>query len=386
MRSCTGCGAALKLGARACSKCNLPVKRGEGTGAPETRTSAGPVSRDEGLTWLQGGGAEGGSPQVPQAKGDLPVKPDDDTWAEDTRTVASPLSEDEALTWMAAGGVEGLAPSAPETQISDYEVVRELARGGMGVVYEVNSPQGSRLALKRIRHDRCAPEFRQRFVREGRVLQQLSDPGVVSVVEVGADAVGPYLVTEFVEGRPLSEILGEGTLSPRRAASLVAALCRTVQVVHDAGVLHRDIKPSNVMIHPDGSPVLIDFGLASVEDDDALTRTGTLLGTPAYASPEQVLGRKQFGPHTDVYGLGGILFTSLTNRPPHEGHTLSVVLRAARDKEPRWPSKRWIPLELERLGRVALRRDPLERYKSAAEFRTALVTWLESGEGGAGGA
>jgi serine/threonine protein kinase len=328
MRSCDRCGASLKLGARACSKCNMP--------APGRLT----------------------------------------TWSEATRTVSSQFDHDGEATYIVDEG-EAPPPQAQISRIGDYDVVCELARGGMGVVYEVTSPAGSRLALKRIRQDRVAKEFQQRFLRESRVLQKLSHPGIVRVIEVSSDDVGPYIVTEFVEGRPLNEVLYEGSLRPRAAARLVADLCATVEVVHQAGVLHRDIKPSNVMIRPDSPPVLIDFGLAHVEGGDDLTRTGTLLGTPAYASPEQLTGRKGFGPHTDVYGLGGILFTSLTNRPPHEGQTLSVLLRSARDKEPRWPSKRWIPIELERLGRVALRRDPQERYQSVAELRAVLVEWLD---------
>ena len=158
---------------------------------------------------------------------------------------------------------------------------------------------------------------------------------------------------------------------------MVASLADAVEAVHASGILHRDIKPSNVMLRPNGQPVLIDFGIAFFEDGNHLTRTGTMIGTPAYAAPEQLSGHKRFSRRTDVFGLGGILYTALTNRAPNVGDTLSAVLRSVRTVESRWPTKRLLPMELEGIGRRALARDPEKRYASAGEFAAALRAWLE---------
>lgn len=194
-------------------------------------------------------------------------------------------------------------------QIGPYHVVRELGRGGMGVVYEVSHPgvPGRRLALKRILTDVADAKGLVRFGREAQLLARVRHHNVLRVHELGRTAEGPYVVTELVEGENLRELLTRGPFEPRRAAELVRDLADALGAVHAEGILHRDLKPENVLLRPDGTPVVLDFGLARELDGEGLTRTGDVLGTPAYMSPEQANGESpsRLDARTDVYGLGG---------------------------------------------------------------------------------
>ena len=323
MKTCARCSAPLQLGARACGSCNHPV----------AALSDRPFSRREG-----------------------------------------DISEHD--TALIGGRERPLQRTNYPTQIGDYTVLRPLGEGGMGVVFEVYGLDGQRYALKRVRASTRGSELK-RFVREGKTLAAIRHPGVVAIREFTHDEAGPFLVTELVEGDPLDERIERETLAPREAAELVAQLAEAVACVHDAGILHRDIKPSNVIVRPDGSPVLIDFGVALFEEGDRLTQTGAMLGTPAYAPPEQLAGKKyEISERSDVFGLGAILYAALTGSPPNSGDTMSALLRDAQTVESRWPTKRLVPLELESIGRRALARDPSRRYARAAELAQVLWEWL----------
>jgi serine/threonine-protein kinase len=255
-------------------------------------------------------------------------------------------------------------------RIGPYEVVSEIARGGMGVVYRARrGPGGAPVALKVLSPQSATTEqHRARLQREVEALRQVEHPGVVRLLEADASAAQPWLALELIEGESLGERLRlHGPLEPDDAARLGRALAKALEHCHQHGVLHRDLKPDNVLLRPDGSPVLTDFGLTrEVEIDQsrsALTRTGTFMGTPGYWSPEQAHGQHaQVGPPTDVYGLGATLFAVLTGQPPYSGADLLAVLEAMDLSPPRVATLRpGVPRDVDDLLARCLARDPAER-------------------------
>lgn len=253
------------------------------------------------------------------------------------------------------------ADPLPE-RIGPFRVIRELGRGGMGVVYEVER-DGVRHALKRLGvTGLLQPHAQQRFQREARALLRLRHPGVVAVHEVGAADGLPFLVMDLVSGRSLEDL---GPMPWRRAAELCRDIGRALQAVHDAGLCHRDLKPQNVLLRPDDSPVIVDFGLVHDAGDTTLTGTGDLLGTPRYLAPEQAAGQPT-DTRTDVYALGLILAELLTGAPARAGTERSALLAAAAAGAV--PSLRGVPQALRRVVRTATALRPRWRYGSAAEL------------------
>jgi serine/threonine protein kinase len=261
--------------------------------------------------------------------------------------------------------------------IEDYETIRELARGGMGVVYLARQRDPERLvALKRI--EDWDEDLFQRFQREAQALARLSHPGIVRVHEVGV--APPYLAMELVEGESLEERLRQqGTLPPEEAARVVGELASAVAEAHAHGVLHRDLKPSNVLVGKGGRVVLIDFGLTRLEGATRLTVTGELLGTPAYMSPEQALGDSgSVGELSDVYGLGATLYALLSGRAPFAGGSALAVLQRVLEEEP-------APLPpsggLETICARAMAKEPMERYADARALAETLDAWSAGSRG-----
>jgi hypothetical protein len=259
-------------------------------------------------------------------------------------------------------------PDLPRA-IGRYAVVKELGRGGMGVVYEVRHPEIPRpLALKQVLASAVTPEALLRFAREGQLLARVSHRGVVRVHQLDHAPQGPILVTDLVYGRPLSELARDGRLAPREPARLVREVADAVVALHAAGVVHRDIKGDNVLVQADGQPVLVDFGLGrDVQDADSLTKTGTVLGTPTHMAPEQAAGAS-VGPATDTWGLGALLFEALTGRPPFVGKTVTETLRQVLHDEAPSPTRLRpeVPRALDALVRGALVKDPADRPSPAA--------------------
>jgi serine/threonine protein kinase len=289
-------------------------------------------------------------------------------------------------------------PAVPVT-VPGYEVLEELGRGGMGVVYKARQVAlGRSVALKMIASGaRAGPREIGRFRAEAALVARLQHPNIVQVYEVGEADGRPFFSLEFVAGGSLAEHL-RGTPQPvRPAAQLVETLARAVHAAHATGVVHRDLKPSNVLLAADGTPgaergplsavpKITDFGVAKCVAGDgeapgyqSPTVTGELLGTPQYMAPEQAAGRsKDVGPAADVYSLGAILYELLTGRPPFAGETpLATVLQVLHnDPVPVSGLRPDVPRDLETICLKCLRKDPGRRYGDALELAEDLRRFL----------
>jgi len=205
-------------------------------------------------------------------------------------------------------------------RIAGYEIVAELGRGGMGVVYKARHVALNRMVALKMVGLRRADLF-TRFQREAEAIAALQHPHIVQIYEIGEHEGQPYLALQFVGGGHLGEWIDGTPQPPREAAEMVALLARAMHAAHEKGVIHRDLKPANVLLTEDGAPKITDFGLAKQLDaEDEYTQTGDILGTPSYMALEQAEGRiKDIGLRTDVYALGAILYEMLTGRPPFKG-------------------------------------------------------------------
>ena len=269
--------------------------------------------------------------------------------------------------------------SSSPARFGPYRVVRELGRGGMGVVYEVEDERapGRRLALKQMLRELCAQVDFVRFAREAEMLGRISHPNVVRVVDCVLDPV-VYIVTELVEGEDLKSLSARGGLEQRQGVEIVAALADAVGALHSAGIIHRDLKPENAILRPDGTPVLLDFGLARELDAQSLTQTGQLVGTPAFMPPEQANGAKDIDERADVYGLGAILFSVLAGRAPFQGETLVKLIYQVMEGEPEWSalSAAGVAPPVVHVIQRALARERGQRYPSAQALAADLRRWL----------
>ena len=257
-----------------------------------------------------------------------------------------------------------------------YQVLRELSRGGMGVIHVAADPHlGREVALKVLLEPQADPALAQRFEREARALAALKHPAIVAIYDQGVHDGRPFMAMELVPGESLeARLRREGPLPPLEAARLIEEVARAIEHAHRAGILHRDIKPANVLIDPSGRPKVVDFGLARTQDG-ALTRTGEVLGTAAFMAPEQASGeRHEVGPATDVYGLGATLYALLTGVPPFAGASLMNVLKAILTDPPRDP-RRLRPEVSSELAVICLRclaKEPQQRYASAGALADEL--------------
>jgi hypothetical protein len=272
-------------------------------------------------------------------------------------------------------------PAAGLPTVPGYEVLGELGRGGMGVVYQARQVGLERLvALKTIRaEETIRPEWQTRFRIEARAVARLQHPNIVQIYHIDEHDGRPYFSLELVDGGSLAARVRGGPWAPRAAARLVATLAAAVQYAHERGVLHRDLKPGNVLLTREGVPKITDFGLAKWLEEEGPTQGSVLLGTPRYMAPEQARGQRDcVGPPTDVFGLGVILYELLTGRPPYPGRDpleLVHLAREARITPPRQANPR-IPRALERICQKALAPDLSQRYATAGQLRQELVRYL----------
>ncbi len=316
-------------------------------------------------------------------------------------------------------------PQSPSTNnhelppsFGDYEILEELGRGGMGVVYKARQRSLNRLvAIKMMRDARLSSESdRARFHAEAAAAAKLKHPNIVTVHEVGEHEGQPYIVMEYVDGAPLSQHVAEhGPLPPREAARLVAEIARAVQHAHEHGILHRDLKPANVLLKVGSGqwavggqkqmgsgqgtvgsagsslptahcplPTVTDFGLAKRfvlgpgSIAERRTHSGAIVGTPSYMAPEQATGRKDLTPAADVYSLGAILYELLTGRPPFQAANPVDTLLMVIEQEPVPP--RWldpgIDRDLEMICLKCLQKPPDVRYASAGELARDLEAFV----------
>jgi serine/threonine protein kinase len=264
-----------------------------------------------------------------------------------------------------------------------YEIVSEIARGGMGVVYQARQISLNRpVAVKMILHGQLASEAdRRRFANEAAAAAQLRHPHIVIIHETGEYAGQPFFSMEFVAGESLASIIHRGPLAAKQAASYVQQVALATQFAHSCGVLHRDIKPSNVLIDEAGLARVTDFGLAKhFEAVDKLTITGQLVGTPAYMAPEQIVGpAESVGPASDVYALGALLYELITGSPPYRGATSMETLMQVLESDPQLPRRLnpGVPRELEMIALKCLEKNPRDRYASAQAVADDLARHLD---------
>jgi WD40 repeat protein/tetratricopeptide (TPR) repeat protein len=264
----------------------------------------------------------------------------------------------------------------------DYEIIREIARGGMGVVFQARQMALNRpVALKMILAGQLADEIDiRRFYMEAEAAANLDHPGIVPIYEVGEHEGQHYFSMGFVEGESLAHKVAAGPLPPREAAKLLAQIADSIQYAHDRGVIHRDLKPANVLLDARGQPKVTDFGLAKkLAGDSGLTASGQVMGTPSYMPPEQAAGQHdQIGPLADVYSLGAMLYCLLTGRPPFQSASAMDTLLQVLELEP-VPLRRLnlgVPRDLETICVKCLEKSPARRYSSASALALDLRRYL----------
>ncbi|MGE0713149.1 MAG: serine/threonine-protein kinase, partial [Planctomycetota bacterium] len=286
------------------------------------------------------------------------------------------LSGSARLTKFLRAGPFARSSQLQGVMLGRYRVEDELARGGMGVVLRArDTVSGAVVALKVLLAGEEAEErARKRFQREAEVAARLDHPGLVRILDFGSVDQLLYLVMELIEG-PFLTFRGR---SPREVAALIAQVARAIGHAHAQGIVHRDLKPRNVLLRPDGSIVVTDFGLVrDLAERSSLTQSGFALGTPHYMSPEQVIGSPT-GPPTDVYALGVMLYEGLAGRTPHSEHSSISLFHAIREVEPDRPglSRPDLPRELEAICMRALAKDPARRYPHGDALASDLEAFL----------
>lgn len=283
-----------------------------------------------------------------------------------------------------AMGQASLGGSSPTSvkYFGDYELLSEIARGGMGVVYKARQKNLNRLvALKMILAGQLASdEDVKRFYTEAEAAAALEHPGIVPIFEIGQHNDQHFFSMGFVDGGSLADKIKEGPLPSKEAAAYTKKVAEAIAYAHSKGVIHRDLKPANILLDRNDEPKVTDFGLARrTESNSDLTRTGAVMGTPSYMPPEQAAGRTdQVGPLADVYSLGAILYCLLTGRPPFQASNPLDTLMQVMEREPVSVTtlNPGTHRDLETICQKCLQKDPAKRYASAQELADDLGRWL----------
>jgi len=266
--------------------------------------------------------------------------------------------------------------------LSEYEVIREVGSGAMGVVYEAtHKPLQRRVALKVLPPGLAAREATiTRFLREAEVIARVHHENIVPIYDVGSREGLHYIAMRFVPGVSLDRAVAAAPLSPDDVAKIGLQVARALACAHGTGIVHRDVKPGNLLREPDGRVSLTDFGLARADGSGTMTESGALVGTPNYMSPEQVAGnRDSIDGRTDLYSLGASMYELLAGRPPFLEATTSATLRSILDKTP--PRLRKlrpdVPDGLEIVIDKAMRKEPAARYPNATAMAEDLERFLK---------
>jgi len=294
-----------------------------------------------------------------------------------------------AIAPTGAGPKHSLPRTSPAfDMVGDYELLEEIARGGMGVVFKARHKDLKRLvALKMILSGSMATaEERQRFRREAELAANLDHPNIVPIFEVSEFQGCPYFSMKLVEGDSLAHQIRvrkkqKATYDPDETARLMATLARALDYAHERGFLHCDLKPSNILLDREGRPHVTDFGLAKrTSEDSLLSVSGAILGTPSYMAPEQASGaRRGLSPMTDVYGLGAIFYELLTGEPPFRSRTVMETVVQVQERDPDPPHELWpdVPRELETICLKCLEKSPQNRYPTAGALARELDRYLQ---------
>jgi serine/threonine-protein kinase len=330
-----------------------------------------------------------------------PVCPNLENWLDSCVQCGSPLriGRDLCLNCLLVAGINGKEHQSDETlddvlgqldvpeadyRIGNYQILGEIGRGGMGVIYRARQRHSHRIvALKRIlAHQSDSKETLARFRREAQAAASLDHPNILPIYEVSQCDDGlPFFSMKLADGGSLRDMAPAMRREPRRAVALLTKLANAVQYAHEHGIVHRDLKPGNVLLDGRGEPLVSDFGLSKWFDATThLTPTLTTFGTPGYVAPEQVNGSTgNLTPAADVYSLGSILFDLLTGRPPFLGeHALAVIQQASQNPAPKL--RTLVPTldrDLETICAKCLERDPAARYRSAGALAEDLERWLD---------
>ncbi len=302
----------------------------------------------------------------------------------DLPTLEKSLPSDDALSMNTMSNAAPIEETTYIGEIGEYHLIEQLGRGGMGVVYKAYQKKLRRtVALKVIGSGSlCSPEDIARFHIEAEAAARLNHPGIVPVYDVGEHEGTHYYSMECVEGESLAKYIGAHNprLDPRRATQLIEKVCRAVQFAHDRAVIHRDLKPANIMLDKEGQPRLTDFGLAKVlQEEEGLTMTGQVMGTPNYMAPEQAKGQvERISNRTDVYSLGATLYALLSGAPPFVGKNLMETLRKVESATPEPLSFHGspVPLDLWTICEKSLAKRPEDRYESAGAMADDLERYL----------
>lgn len=303
------------------------------------------------------------------------------------RTAAQGLCP-RCLASVAFGAKISSPPELPDPlgivrQFGNYELLEEISRGGMGVVYRARQSNLDReVAIKVMLHGALASvDDVERFRTEAAVAARLKHPAIVAIHDIGEYEGQHYFSMDLIEGRDLSRLTHAGPLPASHAAQVLVQVADAIQHAHNQGVLHRDLKPSNIILDSDGRPHVTDFGLARRTGAGvSLTEPGQILGTPGYMSPEQAAGKKDIGPSTDLYSLGALLYHLLTGRAPFTGDTPTAVLRQVEERAPIAPRalNPATPVDLETICLKCLSKEPARRYPSAGALSADLGRFLRN--------
>ena len=292
------------------------------------------------------------------------------------------LGDADASTDGTDGSLTGGAPAFLARNFGDYQLLEEIARGGMGVVYRARQTRLNRtVALKMILSGQFASKQEVlRFRGEAEAAANLRHPNIVAIHETGELEGQHYFSMDFVQGRNLTDFVRHGPIPAQRAARYVQITAEAIHYAHQQGVLHRDLKPSNILVDENDQPRITDFGLAKrFRGDFGLTVTGQVLGSPNFMPPEQISGKSgKVGPASDVYGLGAILYHLLTGRPPFQAETMDDVLIQLREADPVSPRllNPSVPRDLETVCLKCLEKDPARRYPTAGVLAEELHRFL----------